>query len=142
MHSHFAVLSIGVLSPENQFRGHKNRACIHGTQALPPEKGRTKARVPICPISQNEIKAIFVSSALNAYQAIDILLLEVCKKQKAADKTDSSHGIYLAGGLSRMSGLTIRSGQSVGPGYGITKPVSSQPFRRLHYYSIVLLFTS
>ena len=70
--SHFAVLSIGVLSPENQFRGHKNRACIHGTQAPLPEKGRTKARVPICPISQNEIKAIFVSSALNAYQASNI----------------------------------------------------------------------
>lgn len=70
--SHFAVLSIGVLSPENQFRGHKNRACIHGTQAPLPEKGRTKARVPICPISQNEIKAIFVSSALNACQASNI----------------------------------------------------------------------
>ena len=93
-------------------------------------------------VSLKREKSIFVSSALNAYQAIDILLLEVGKKQKAADKTDSSYGIYLAGGLSRMSGLTIRSGQSVGPGYGITKPVSSQPFRRLHYYSIVLLFTS
>ena len=105
----------------------------HGLNNLPAKRAQKVKGTHT--VSLKREKSIFVSSALNAYQAIDILLLEVGKKQKAADKTDSSYGIYLAGGLSRMSGLTIRSGQSVGPGYGITKPVSSQPFRRLRLFN-------
>ena len=106
MHSHFAILSIGVLSPENQFRGHKNRACIHGTQAPLPEKGRTKARVPICPISQNEIKAIFVSSALNAYQASNIYFSENKKGGCRQDRLLPLGGIHPADALLRTLTVT------------------------------------
>ena len=106
MHSHFAILSIGVLSPENQFRGHKNRACIHGTQAPLPEKGRTKARVPICPISQNEIKAIFVSSALNAYQALNIYFLENKKGGRRQDRLHPLGEIHPADALLRTLTVT------------------------------------
>ena len=130
MHSHFAILSIGVLSPENQFRGHKNRACIHGTQALPPEKGRTKARVPICPISQNEIKAIFVSSALNAYQASNIYFF---RKQKRRTPTRQSPPIGWNPSCRRPPANTNRDGYSTsGSACDLQRlyisPVSARPF--------------
>mgnify|MGYP006314523801 FL=1 len=64
-------------------------------------------------VSPEREKSIYVSSALNAYQAID-LLLEILKKQKAADKTESNEGYYLAGGLSHnISGITVRVIESV-----------------------------
>ena len=76
------------------------------------KKGRKKLRVPILFLLIYG-EAIYVSSALNAYQAID-LLLEILKKQKAADKTESNEGYYLAGGLSHnISGITVRVIESV-----------------------------
>ena len=64
-------------------------------------------------VSPEREKSIYVSSALNAYQAIDILL-KILKKQKAADKTESNEGYYLAGGLSHnMSGITVRVIESI-----------------------------
>ena len=64
-------------------------------------------------VSLEREKSIYVSSALNAYQAIDILLKNLIKK-KAADKTESNEGYYLAGGLSHnVSGITVRVMESV-----------------------------
>ena len=51
------------------------------------KKGRKKLRVPILFLLIYG-EAIYVSSALNACQAIDILLMP--GKTKAADKTDSA----------------------------------------------------
>ena len=64
-------------------------------------------------VSLEREKSIYVSSALNAYQTIDILLKNLIKK-KAADKTASNEGYYLAGGLSHnVSGITVRVIESV-----------------------------
>jgi len=78
----------------------------YGTQAPLPEKGRTKARVPICPISQNEIKAIFVSSALNAYQALNIYFLENKKGGRRQDRLLPLGGIHPADALLRTLTVT------------------------------------
>ena len=64
-------------------------------------------------VSLQREKSIYVSSAINAYQAIDILLKNL-KKEKAADKIESNEGYYLAGGLSlNTSGITVRDIESV-----------------------------
>ena len=104
--SHFAVLSIGVLSPENQFRGHKNRACIHGTQAPLPEKGRTKARVPICPISQNEIKPYLYPQPLMHIRHRIYIFLENKKGGRRQDRVLPLGGIHPADALLRTLTVT------------------------------------
>jgi hypothetical protein len=67
-------------------RSRKGRGYSMGLNRW-PEKGRKKLRVPILFLLIYG-EAIYVSSAFNACQAIDILL--AMGKTKAADKTDSA----------------------------------------------------
>lgn len=91
--------------------GQKEPRVQHGLNGWPAKRAQEVKGTHT--ISLDREKSIFVSSALNAYQAIDILM-EILKMQKAADKTASNEGYYLAGGLSHnISGITVRVIESV-----------------------------
>ena len=92
--------------------GRKSRGYSMGLLNRWPAKRAQKVKGTHT-VSLEREKSIYVSSALNAYQAIDILLKNLIK-QKAADKTESNEGYYLAGGLSHnVSGITVRVIESV-----------------------------